>query len=585
MLRELIRELPPAPPPRRRCPRCVVAAVALVIAIGAAAHATEFLPSLSATRRIDRVVGNARAAIAEHRPEFKAAAEVHAARAELRSAARPPVPHIATTRLGASLAFGPPANPNANCSRLFVYNMHALARFGFGSQLANYLMAFAAARQLDRELVVVGRYTLGCDGGSGTSASGDSLTACLVYPTSHCAPPPAAILDLSRCYNRKRAPDGGPSCDGVQRRADGTTVLRCDAEAELLHTTRVACAPGGDAVRSVNILVAAADFARGFSYKHWAAYETTLLRGAAVSAAANSARERTVRIRGALCKSYSTSSPPACDGTEVVPESPDDFNARTVPLWPGWVGDEGLESAGSGAAAPRGVGAPWAPILPLLQDSEGGDCHRCARLRLFRLIARIALRWHPRFAHQIELARRSWAVAPRLSFALRSPLRVPFAGVHVRMGDALSTGRLVVTLQSAIDALRDAGARTGGASAATRSLFIATDDEAAARAQCEAPALVAKGWRCHFLAPTLVGAAAARTRSSGHLQHKFNEKTSAVRFESYARLMLELEVLIEADWFVATFESNLDSLVNALRTQPARTAIVVGGAHWIPAIR
>ena len=266
------------------------------------------------------------------------------------------------------------------------------------------------------------------------------------------------------------------------------------------------------------------------------------------------------------------SSPPPCDSRGIAAE---ERAARTAPAWPGW-------SAGA--------------RFTLMQDSEGGDCHRCGRLRLFRVVARIALRWHPRFAVRVRLARAQWAVSPplpRAQPALQGGHTPPYAGIHIRMGDAQTTGRLVVTITSALEAL--ASVDDGGRAAAVRDLVIATDDVAAARAQCTADSVASRGFKCSFLLPSDIahgfssgayagGAARESSAAGGHFQEAFNAMPSAARFDKYARLVLELEMLIDADFFVATFESNLDSIVNALRTQPALSAVVVGDAHWIPAI-
>jgi hypothetical protein len=497
-------------------------------------------------------------------PPLGSAPDAHRAsprRAQPRLAAAP-------TRLESSLQYGPPIAAAEDCSRLLVYNMQPLARFGFGSQLANYLLAFAAAQQLNRSLVVVGKYTLGCD-----EAEVGTLTACVLQATTTCEAPTPPLLDLARCYNRKRPRGavGQHACDAVQRREDGATVLRCDVDDALLRVEDSACNPAGDAVRSVNVLVAHANWARAFSYAHWAAYEETLLRGTSPGGA--------TRIGGAMCARFSASSPPPCDARGLAAA---EVAARTAPAWPGW-----------------SAGAP----VTLVQDSEGGDCHRCGRLRLFRVAARIALRWHPRFAARVRLERAKWAISPPLPRAqVATKLRAPYAGVHIRMGDAQATGRLVVTIDSAIAAL--ASVSDGGRASSVRDLVIATDDVAAVRAQCAAESVASRGFKCSFLAPSAIArgfasrgeadegvggrvsgaVAGARGAAGGHFQEAFNAKPSAARFETYARLMLELEMLVEADYFVATFESNLDSIVNVLRTQPATSAVAVGDAHWIPAI-
>ena len=210
--------------------------------------------------------------------------------AQLRRAAAP-------TRLEASLQYGPPIHEAEDCSRLLVYNMQPLAPFGFGSQLANYLLAFAAAQQLNRSLVVAGKYTLGCDTEKAHAAG--TLTTCLLQATSTCKAPTPAVLDLARCYNRKRprGAAGQQVCDVVQRRADSTTVLRCDVDDDLLRAKDSACNPKGDAVKIVNILVAHANWARGFAYAHWAAFEELLLRGTAPG--------DVMRVGGVLCTQFS----------------------------------------------------------------------------------------------------------------------------------------------------------------------------------------------------------------------------------------------------------------------------------------
>ena len=169
----------------------------------------------------------------------------------------------------------------------------------------------------------------------------------------------------------------------------------------------------------------------------------------------------------------------------------------------------------------------------------------------------------------------------------------PDAAFHMRFGDKVGTNNYVPTplaeYVARFEAVAAAVAAEGASQGATTdssTVFVATDDEGAVRAQMGRLDRDVARVRFRFASGAggrSEGGMQGDTAQSGHSEQHFNKLASAERFKRHVQLLAELRALSRAPIFVCDYKSKLALLAEVLRAPNATTVTV--GAHgpvWMP---
>ena len=176
-------------------------------------------------------------------------------------------------------------------------------------------------------------------------------------------------------------------------------------------------------------------------------------------------------------------------------------------------------------------------------------------LSVFRRIARRVVRLLPAAETTVQQLVASTSLLP------------PYTALHMRHGDKPGTNNFKPTPLARLLDLAEP--------AAHRSVFIATDDQAAVRKQISQLSERVHMPTIHFLDPSGV-------ETGGHFEASFNALPSAERYREHLHVLAELRILASSAVFVSNFRSKFALLAETLRAESSNPALQVEPYVWVP---